>query len=94
MEEEQLSSTNVFVSTTPVALKQIFRYIHGTIEFGLHMYPSSLDNLISYEDAYWARSSYTRRSTPSYYVYFSDNLKSWSVKRQHMLSRSNAETGY
>jgi len=33
------------------ALKRIIRYVHGTIDFDLHLYPSSIDNLISYTDA-------------------------------------------
>jgi len=48
--------------------QQMFHYIHGTIEFDLHMYPSSLDKLISYKEAYWVRCSYTRRPTLGYCV--------------------------
>lgn len=76
------------------ALKRIIRYINGTIDFGLHLYPSSIDKLISYTDADWAGCPDTRRSTSGYCVYLGDNLISWSAKRQHTLSRSSAEAEY
>jgi hypothetical protein len=34
-------------------LKRIIRYIHGTIDFGLHLYPSSVSKLVSYTDVDW-----------------------------------------
>jgi hypothetical protein len=75
-------------------LKRIIRYIHGTIDFGLHLYPSSIDKLISYTDADWAGCPDTRRPTFGYCVYLGDNLISWYAKRQHTLSRSSAEVEY
>jgi len=35
------------------ALKCIIRYIHGTLDFGLHLYPSYVSKLVSYTDADW-----------------------------------------
>ncbi|XP_028193317.1 uncharacterized protein LOC114378932 [Glycine soja] len=35
------------------ALKCILRYIQGTIDHGLHLYPSSISTLVSYIDADW-----------------------------------------
>ncbi|CAH9142670.1 unnamed protein product [Cuscuta epithymum] len=76
------------------ALKQILRYIKGTINYGLHLKPSSITSLISYSDAGWGGCPDTRRSTSSYCVYLGDNLLSWSSKRQPTLSRSSAEAEY
>ncbi|CAJ2642890.1 unnamed protein product [Trifolium pratense] len=76
------------------ALKRIIRYIHDTLDFGLHLYPSSVSKLVSYTDADWAGCPDTRRSTSGYCVYLGDNLISWSAKRQHTLSRSSAEAEY
>ncbi|GJS29099.1 ribonuclease H-like domain-containing protein [Tanacetum coccineum] len=55
---------------------------------------STTSQLIAYSDADWAGCSATRRSTSGYHVYLSDNLLTWSSKRQDTLSRSNAETEY
>lgn len=76
------------------ALKRILRYIRGTIEYGLHLYPSSSNKLVSFTDADWGGCPDTRRSTSGYCVYFGDNLISWSSKRQPTLPRSNAEAEY
>lgn len=76
------------------ALKRILRYVQGTLSYGLHLYKSSLDSLISYTDADWGGCPDTRRSTSGYCVFLGDNLISWSSKRQPTLSRSSAEAEY
>ena len=76
------------------ALKRIIRYIQGTLHLGLHLYPSSITNIVSYTDADWGGCPDTRRSTSGYCVYLGDNLISWSSKRQPTLSRSSAEAEY
>ncbi|XP_060211727.1 uncharacterized mitochondrial protein AtMg00810-like [Lycium barbarum] len=76
------------------ALKRILRYIRGTIDFGTHLYKSSLQSLLSYTDADWGGCPDTRRSTSGYCVYFGDNLISWSSKRQPTVSKSSAEAEY
>jgi hypothetical protein len=76
------------------ALKRIILYIHATLDFGLHLYHSFINKLVSYTDVDWARCPDTRRSTSGYCVYPGDNLISWSAKRQHTLSRSSAEAEY
>ena len=76
------------------ALKRIIRYIHDTLDFGLHLYPSFVSKLVSYTDANWVGFPDTRRSTYGYCVYLGDNLISWSAKRQPTLSQSSAEAEY
>ncbi|KAK4359715.1 hypothetical protein RND71_021944 [Anisodus tanguticus] len=76
------------------AIKRIIRYIQGTLDYGLHLYPSSISTLVSYIDADWGDCPDTRRSTSGYCVFLGDNLISWSAKRQAMLSRSSAEVEY
>ncbi|WVZ50929.1 hypothetical protein U9M48_002134 [Paspalum notatum var. saurae] len=44
-------------------LKCIFRYVHGTIHYGLHLSRSPGKNLVAYSDADWAGCPDTRRST-------------------------------
>nr|KYP54019.1 hypothetical protein KK1_000185 [Cajanus cajan] len=67
-------------------LKRILRYLQGTMDFGLHLYPSSTSTLLSYTDADWVGCPDTRRSTSGYCVFLGDNLISWSAKRQPALS--------
>ncbi|XP_057432530.1 uncharacterized mitochondrial protein AtMg00810-like [Lotus japonicus] len=77
-----------------LALKRILRYVQGTLQFGLHLYPSPIEKLISYTDADWGGCPDTRRSTSGYCVFLGDNLISWSSKRQPTLSRSSSEAEY
>lgn len=76
------------------ALKRILRYIQGTIDHGLHLYPSAPTRLITYTDADWGGCPDTRRSTSGYCCFLGDNLVSWSAKRQPTLSKSSAEAEY
>ncbi|XP_021763659.1 protein FAM98A-like [Chenopodium quinoa] len=76
------------------ALKHILRYLQGTLSYGLHLYKSSRDRLVSYTDADWGGCPDTRRSTSGYCVFLGDNLISWSSKRQPTLSKSSAEAEY
>ena len=56
------------------ALKRIVRYIKGTLDRGLHLYPSQTTTLISYIDADWGGCPNTRRSTSGSCVFLGDNL--------------------
>ncbi|KAI3735041.1 hypothetical protein L6452_14528 [Arctium lappa] len=75
-------------------LKRIIRYLQGTPELGLHLYPTASTQLISYTDADWGGCPDTRRSTSGYCVFLGDNLISWSAKRQPTLSRSSSKDEY
>ncbi|KAK4372477.1 hypothetical protein RND71_007861 [Anisodus tanguticus] len=76
------------------ALKRIIWYIQGTLDYDLHLYPSSMSTLVSYTDADWGGCPDTRWSTSGYYMFLFNNLISWSSKRQSTLSRSSAEAEY
>nr|GEW35092.1 ribonuclease H-like domain-containing protein [Tanacetum cinerariifolium] len=76
------------------ALKRIFRYVRGTLDYGLQLHVSYTTQLSAYIDADWAGCPITRRSTSGYCVFLEDNLLSWSAKRQVTLSRSSAEAEY
>jgi hypothetical protein len=75
-------------------IKRILRYIKGTLQFGLSLSRSQSHDLVVYSDADWTGCSDTRRSTSGYYVFHSNNLISWSSKRQHTMSLSSAEAEY
>ncbi|XP_071708404.1 uncharacterized mitochondrial protein AtMg00810-like [Rutidosis leptorrhynchoides] len=73
------------------ALKRVLRYIRGTVDNGLQIFPSSITKLIAYSDADWGGCPDTRLSTSGYCVFLGDNILSWSSKRQATVSRSSTE---
>jgi hypothetical protein len=75
-------------------MKRILRYLRGTPDYGLLLCRSRSTDLVVYTDADWAGCPDTRRSTSGYAVFLRDNLVSWSVKRQTVVSRSSAEAEY
>ncbi|GKC24671.1 ribonuclease H-like domain-containing protein [Tanacetum coccineum] len=76
------------------ALKRILQYVRGTVDFGLQLYVFATTSLVGYIDVDWAGYPSTSMSTSGYCVFLGDNLLSWSAKRQHTLSRSNAKAEY
>ncbi|XP_055824394.1 uncharacterized mitochondrial protein AtMg00810-like [Solanum dulcamara] len=75
-------------------LKRIVRYLQGTLDYRLHLYPSSTTTLISFTDVDWRGWPDTRHLTLGYCVFMGDNLISWSTKCQATLSLSSAEAEY
>nr|GEU72574.1 ribonuclease H-like domain-containing protein [Tanacetum cinerariifolium] len=65
-----------------LALKQILRYVRGTLDYGLRLFSSPTTYLVAYLDADWAGCLTTRRLTSEaeYRVYLSCN----SVQHQRM----------
>lgn len=76
------------------ALKQILRYLKGTLSQGLWMFRSASSELVAYSDADWAGYPTTRRSTSGYCISLSPNLLSWSSKCQVTIYRSSTEAEY
>jgi hypothetical protein len=76
------------------ALKRILRYLHGSLDYGLLLWPSPTSELVVYTDTDWAGCPDTRRSTSGYAVFLGTNLVSWAAKRQPVVSRSSAEAEY
>ncbi|GJR95338.1 ribonuclease H-like domain-containing protein [Tanacetum coccineum] len=58
------------------------------------LYSSASTSLVAYCDVDCAGYPSTRRSTSGYYVFFGDNLLSWSSKHHHPLSRSSVKVEY
>jgi hypothetical protein len=76
------------------AIKRILRYLHGTPDFSLLLRRSSASNLVAYIDTDWAGCPDTHRSKLGRVVFLEDNLVSWSVKWQTIISRSSTEAEY
>ncbi|GKB30577.1 hypothetical protein Tco_0869978 [Tanacetum coccineum] len=76
------------------ALKRVFRYLRGTINWGL-WYPK--DNAMAptaYADADHAGCQDTRRSTSGSAQFLGDKLVSWSSKKQKSTAISTTEAEY
>ncbi|KAK4346019.1 hypothetical protein RND71_036195 [Anisodus tanguticus] len=76
------------------ACNRVIRYLQETLDYGLHLYPSSASTLISYTDADWGGCPDTRRSTSGYCMFLGDNLVSWKSKKQDTLFLSSVEAVY
>ena len=77
-----------------VVIKQILRYLKSTIYHGLLLRSSSSFILSTFSDADWAGCPNDRRSTSRYCIYHGPNLISWSLQKQHTVSRSSIESEY
>nr|GEW25958.1 hypothetical protein [Tanacetum cinerariifolium] len=76
------------------ALKRVFRYLRGTINCGLWYLKDTVMALTSYVDADHAGCQDIRRSTSESAQFFSDNLVSWSSKKQKSTVISTIEDEY
>ena len=75
-------------------VKIIFKYLKGTMEYGL-WYPKSQDfTLKAFTDADWERSVDDRKSTSGSELFLVNCLVSWLSKKQSSISLSTAEAEY
>ncbi|GJS01806.1 reverse transcriptase domain-containing protein [Tanacetum coccineum] len=72
-----LGALNYFLEPHLAALKRILRYVHGTLDLGLHLYESSTTSLVGYTDTNWAGCPSTCRSTLGNVVTNSRVTPSW-----------------
>nr|GEU93324.1 uncharacterized mitochondrial protein AtMg00810-like [Tanacetum cinerariifolium] len=75
-------------------VKQIFRYLKGTISIGLWYSKDTGMSLIAYADADHAGCQDTRRSTSGSAQFLGDKLVSWSSKKQKSNAISSTEAEY
>jgi len=65
------------------AVKCIFRYLQGTLQFGLQLRPASSPSMIvAYSDADWVGCKDSCHSTTGCAVFFGPNPISWCSKKQ------------
>jgi hypothetical protein len=77
-----------------LAVKKIFRYLKGTIEFGL-WYPKGNEmTMATYTNAYWEGIIDDRRSTSGLAFYLGDCMVSWLSKKQSLVSLSTSKEEY
>ena len=76
-------------------VKQILRYLGGSLQHGLHLVPSTQPlGLRGFCDANWAANVDDRWLTSGACVYLGQNLVSWWSKKQPTVARSNTEAEY
>ncbi|KAK6161465.1 hypothetical protein DH2020_004846 [Rehmannia glutinosa] len=76
------------------AVKRIFRYLKGTIQYGL-FYPKNENfSLKVYSDSDYAGNIDDRKSTTGSCQFLGDCLVSWFSKKQNRVSLSTAEVEY
>jgi hypothetical protein len=76
------------------AIKKIFRYLHGSIEYGLLYNNNNNGNKVvvtAYSDADWGGDKYDMKSTSGYCCYVNNNLISWNTRKQTTVALSSAE---
>nr|GEW46593.1 retrovirus-related Pol polyprotein from transposon TNT 1-94 [Tanacetum cinerariifolium] len=76
------------------ALKQVFRYLRGTINWGLWYPKDTAMALTAYADADHTCCQDTRRSTSRSAQFLGDKLVSWSSKKQKSTAISTTEAEY
>ncbi|KAH9741041.1 retrovirus-related pol polyprotein from transposon RE2 [Citrus sinensis] len=76
------------------ACKRVLRYLQYTADHGLQFYSSGSLSLTAFSDADWGSDLDDRKSVGGYCVYLGNNLVLWSSKKQHIVSRSTAESEY
>nr|GEZ66713.1 retrovirus-related Pol polyprotein from transposon TNT 1-94 [Tanacetum cinerariifolium] len=76
------------------ALKRVFWYLRGTINWGLWYLKDTAMALTAYADADHAGCQDTRRSTSGSAQFLGDKLVSWSSKKQKSTTNSTTEAEY
>ena len=77
-----------------IAVKRIFRYLVGTVNFGLHYSKQDSLNCVGYSDSDWAGDINDRKSTSGYCFTMSGALISWRTSKQSCVALSTAEAEY
>ncbi|GJS85173.1 retrovirus-related pol polyprotein from transposon TNT 1-94 [Tanacetum coccineum] len=76
------------------AIKRVFRYLRGTINWGLWYSKDTAMALTAYTDADHAGCQDTRRSTSGSAQFLGDKLVSWSSKKQKSIAISTTKAEY
>ncbi|GJW62273.1 retrovirus-related pol polyprotein from transposon TNT 1-94 [Tanacetum coccineum] len=76
------------------ALKRVFQYLRGTINWGIWYLKETAMALTAYADADHAGCQDTRRSTSGSAQFLGDKLVSWSSKKQKSTAISTTEAEY
>ena len=76
------------------AVKWIFRYVKGTLDFGLTFTKNTEFKVVGYTDADYATDLDRRRSVTGYVFQVGGNTVSWRSGLQHIVALSTTESEY
>ncbi|XP_074326671.1 secreted RxLR effector protein 161-like [Apium graveolens] len=76
------------------AAKRNFRYLKGTMDYGLLYHYLNEFKLVGYCDSDWAGDIDDRKSTTEYVFFIGDTSFSWSSKKQPIVTLSTCEAEY
>lgn len=77
-----------------IRLKHLLHYLKGTINYELYFTQVSPVSLMAFSDADWVGDTSNCCSTSGFLIYLSQNLVSWSSKKQPTIARSSTEVEY
>ncbi|KAI3818794.1 hypothetical protein L1987_12612 [Smallanthus sonchifolius] len=76
------------------AVKQILRYVRGTVGYGLKYNGGGDDKLFGYSDSSYGTDVEDRRGTTGMAFYYSNNLITWSSQKQKTVALSSCEAEF
>lgn len=85
---------NCYDQTHWNAVKRIFKYLLGSMNYSIVYKGTSSSELIGYADADYARDINTRHSTSGYVFLMNGGAVTWSSQRQKSVSLSTTEAEY
>ncbi|EEC81933.1 hypothetical protein OsI_25798 [Oryza sativa Indica Group] len=76
------------------AVKQVLRYVAGSIGYGCHYKRKKDASLVGYSDSDLAGDVDTRKSTSGVFFFLGDNLITWQSQKQKVVALSSCEAEY
>lgn len=76
------------------AVKRIFRYVKGTLDWGIWYMCEGNEELVAFSDSDYVGDLDSRKSTSGYACFLSDGAISWSSKRQSIVTLSTTKAEF
>jgi hypothetical protein len=75
-------------------VKQILRYVKGTVNLGCCYRASSVQKLVGYSDSDYAGDTDDRKSTSGVVFFLGPSIITWSSQKQRIIAQSSCEAEY